>query len=226
MLKNLCLFDQKTIKKLFKNCPPRKQRDFWNLIPWKSLCKLDFQIFYVATCWWFSSKRLQVEIVETFLRKCFRIVRFVSLGFFGDVFVSLYLFQWWCFDNTENTAFRGNNCCLHSQFLTHINVFVQGNVAGYWRCWLWRRRKRVSFYTPKGLQRLNFPPNTQLVNGDGKYWAIVLAQNTLYCYRDQRKVTVMYLFDVPMLIGIPINLIHFSLPLQNLHWLLWTGSQL
>ena len=93
----------------------------------KNFCRFDSQNSFVVTSWW-SSRRIQIRNVLTLVGKCLRIVRFVSLGYFENVFVFLYLFQWWRWlsENTEFTVFLGKNCCLHSQFLTHINIFALG----------------------------------------------------------------------------------------------------
>ena len=88
--RKIFVFFTKNDQNFFESCVcSRELRDFWTLLLWNCLCKLKFQNCFVATSWWSGRKIIQIEIVETFLRKCFRKFRFVSLGFCENVFVSL-----------------------------------------------------------------------------------------------------------------------------------------
>ena len=84
--------------------------------------------------------------------------------------LSLSLYWWrWRFINSESTAYRGNSCCLLSQFLAHINVAVLGDVAHYWRGWLWPWTSGVPFYDPRDFHEIILSPNPQWVSGDGNH---------------------------------------------------------
>ena len=76
-------------------------------------------------------------------------------------------------------------------------------------------KKDLVQHPQNDLQSFIFPPNAKLVLVDGNHGAIVLAQTNLYCNWEQRKVTAMDMFHVPIFDRIPVNKVHFSFFFQD-----------